>query len=337
MERRRLIQAAALGVGVTAMDDHERVRRLLSLDRDDNGRSVEEWERTCGDLRYWLCTRPVDKVRDAIGVELDALSRQRQWSSPARWEDLLRIQAALAALYANALGRLSEHEASLRWWRTARQVADASNDQHLAIGIRATEAGNALYGQRSPGVVLELTRAAHGIANGVPSWGLVFVLCAQARAAAVLQRHDEAFAALRQAEALVGGAELPVPSVMPSYWSDACPAEWTASLVYATVGDESRSAQARTTVFSHKDYQYRAAARLHGALATVANGGIKEGLVAATEIIDGVVPGHRTNTVTYTALLVLQTVPPEYRSSPAAADLRAALGEDAGRKRAIEQ
>ncbi|RBQ16075.1 hypothetical protein DP939_32755 [Spongiactinospora rosea] len=325
MERRRLIQAAALGVGLTAMENQERVRQLLAL--SDEGRSVEDWERTCGNLRQRLCTQPVGKVREAIGVELDALLRERQRASPARIEDLLRIQAALAALYANALGRLSEHEASLRWWRTARQAADASKDQSLAVGIRGTEAGNALYGQRSPGVVLELTQAARGLADGVPSWGLVYVLCAQARAAAVLQRHDEAMAALRQAETLVGGAELPVPSVMPSYWNDACPTEWTASLVYATVGDESRSAQARTTVFGHKDYQYRAAARLHGALATVANGGIAEGLAAAMEIIDGVAPGHRTNTVTYTARLVLQAVPPEQRTSPAAADLRAVLGE----------
>ncbi|PZG44152.1 hypothetical protein C1I98_17620 [Spongiactinospora gelatinilytica] len=328
MERRRLIQAATVGVGLTAMENNERLRQLLSLDRDDDSRSVEEWERTCEDMRHWLCTRPVGKVREAIGIELDALLRERQRASPALREDLLRIQAALAALYANALGRLSEHEACLRWWRTARQAADASRDQRLAIGIRATEAGNTLYGQRSPNSVLELTRTAHGLSKGVPSWGLVYVLCAQARAAAVLQRHDEALAALRQAEDLVGGAELPALSVMPSYWNDGRPTEWTASLVYAGAGDESRSEQARTPVLSHKDYQYRAAARLHRALCTVVKGGVVEGLVAATEIIDGVVPGHRTNTVTHTALLVLQAVPQKHRESPAAVELRVTLGMD---------
>ncbi|PZG44153.1 hypothetical protein C1I98_17625 [Spongiactinospora gelatinilytica] len=251
MERRRLIQAAALGIGLTTMENQERVRQLLAL--SDERRSVEDWERTCEDLLQGLRVQPAARNKETIGIELEALLRERQRASPVRREDLLRIQAALAALYANALGRLSEHQAALRWWRTARQSADASKDQHLAIGVRATEAGNALYGQRSPGVVLELTRAAYGIAKGVPSWGPVYVLCARARAAAVLQRHDEALAALRQAEALVGGAELPVPSVMPSYWSDACPAEWTASFVYARIGDEARSEQARAAVFGYDD------------------------------------------------------------------------------------
>ncbi|PZG44155.1 hypothetical protein C1I98_17640 [Spongiactinospora gelatinilytica] len=80
-------------------------------------------------------------------------------------------------------------------------------------------------------------------------------------------------------------------------------------------------------IATNRDYQYRAAARLHTALCTVANGGIKEGLTAATEIIDAVPPGHRTNVVTHTARLVLNAVPPEQRISPAAADLRAVLGE----------
>ncbi|MFI0416729.1 helix-turn-helix domain-containing protein [Spongiactinospora sp. 9N601] len=329
MERRRLIQAAAVGVGLTAMENHERVRQLLSLDQDDDSRSVEEWESTCEDLLHGLRVRPAARIQQAIGIELDALLRERQRASPARREDLLRIQAALAALYANALGRLSEHEAALRWWRTARRAADASKDQYLAIGIRATEAGNALYGQRSSGVVLELTRTAHGLAKGVPSWGLVYVLCGQARAATVLQRHDEALAALRKAEDLAGGAELPAPSVMPSYWNGGQATEWTSSMVYAGAGDEDRAARATGMVIANNwDYQHRAAARLHTALCTVANGGIKEGLTAATEIIGAAPPGHRTNVVTHTALIVLNAVPPEHKASPAAVELRATLGMD---------
>ncbi|RBQ16076.1 hypothetical protein DP939_32760 [Spongiactinospora rosea] len=329
MERRRLIQAAAVGVGLTAMENHEQVRQLLSLDQDDDSRSVEEWESTCEDLLHGLRVRPAAKIQEAIGIELNALLRERQRASQAGRDDLLRIQAALAALYANALGRLGEHEAALRWWRTARRAADASKDQHLAIGIRATEAGNTLYGQRSPKSVLELTRTAHGLARGVPSWGLVYVLCGQARVATVLQRHDEALAALRQAEDLVGGAELPMSSVMPTYWNGGRATEWTSSMVYAGAGDEERSTWASDMVVANnRDYQYRTAARLHTALCTVANGGIKEGLTAATEIIDAAPPGHRTNVVTHTALIVLNAVPREHRTSPAALELCATLGMD---------
>ncbi|PZG44154.1 hypothetical protein C1I98_17635 [Spongiactinospora gelatinilytica] len=123
MERRRLIQAAAVGVGLTAMETHERVRQLLAL-RDDR-RSMEDCERTCEDLLQGLRVRPAARIKEAIGIELDALLRERQRTSPARSEDLLRIQAALAALYANALGRLSEHEAALRRWRTPGAQCDA--------------------------------------------------------------------------------------------------------------------------------------------------------------------------------------------------------------------
>ncbi|MDF5758185.1 helix-turn-helix transcriptional regulator [Spongiactinospora sp. TRM90649] len=327
MERRSLIQAAAVGVGLSALETPERVRRLLTMDTGDDGRPVDEWERTCEDLRYGLCVWPAARFRDAVEIELAALVRQRHRAAAAERLDLLRVQAALGLLYANVLGRLSEHDAALRWWRTARAAADACRDPYLGVAVRAEEAAHGLYGQRPMASVMRLTQEACDHAKGVPSWSLVFALCARARAATVLQRHDEARDALRQAEALVQGPRLPAASVMPSYWRDGRPTQWTGSLVHAGAGDEDRAAEVRKLVSAHRDYQYRAAAQLHAALCTVANGGIKEGLEEATRVFDDIPAAHRTNTVRHTGLILLRAVPEEHRDSPAAADFRAVLGD----------
>ncbi|MGW0801394.1 hypothetical protein [Nonomuraea sp. NPDC002799] len=57
-----------------------------------------------------------------------------------------RVAALLAAIQANALTRVSDHGAAIRWWSTARKTADTSRDLELRLLVRSEEAIHGLYG-----------------------------------------------------------------------------------------------------------------------------------------------------------------------------------------------
>ncbi|MBE3007791.1 hypothetical protein IL992_01060 [Microbispora sp. NEAU-D428] len=125
-------------------------------------------------------------------IDLMAVRHQMETSTPDDVTELHRVTAALASVHANALTRLGEHGAALRWGRTARQAADASGDLRLRLLVRGEEAGHGLYGQRGPETVLALVESAERIAGG----SSVDLLTTRAKALTVLGRHNEARTAL---------------------------------------------------------------------------------------------------------------------------------------------
>src|SRR5581483_7281386 len=108
-----------------------------------------------------------------------------------------RVEAALATLHANVLTRLGDHGAAIRWWRTAKEAADVTGDLELRLAVRATEAGHARYGQRSPQTVLRLSQDAMRLAGGQSSFGKALVACSEAKALGAVGRHTDAQRALR--------------------------------------------------------------------------------------------------------------------------------------------
>ncbi|MGI5155024.1 hypothetical protein [Microbispora sp. CA-102843] len=195
MERRRLLQLAIASLGMGALGgaaSDEPVRRLLDLAMNGEPRSIEDWHLSCADHLHALRTRPPAQVVADLLMDLMAVRQQMETSTPDDVTELHRVTAALASVHANALTRLGEHGSALRWWRTARQAADASGDLRLRLLVRGEEAGHGLYGQRDPQTVLGLVESAERIAGG-PT---VDLLTTRAKALTVLGRHDEARTAL---------------------------------------------------------------------------------------------------------------------------------------------
>ncbi|MEU7912134.1 hypothetical protein [Microbispora bryophytorum] len=109
---------------------------------------------------------PPAQVASDLLADLLTVRQQLEMATPTQVVELQRIAAALASVHANALTRMGEHGAALRWWRTARQAADASGDLGLRLHVRSMEAGHGLYGQRDPETVLRLIESAERIAGG---------------------------------------------------------------------------------------------------------------------------------------------------------------------------
>jgi tetratricopeptide (TPR) repeat protein len=324
-ERRQLLQLATTGVALGALGTPgEAVRQLLDAAIARDRRSIEEWELACVDHLHALRTRPPARVAADLGIDLLGVRRQLDMAAPTELADLHRIAATLATVHANALTRLGEHGAAIRWWRTARHAADASGDLRLRLLVRAEEAGHGLYGQRDVETVLRLVRSAEQLA-GRPG---IDLLTTRAKALSLLGRHDEAQDALRTIADLT---EKDVPGDPFGFWSPN-QIHFAESWVHAASGQEAKAGAARELVLeSTRDYQYRANVQLHESLCLVAAGGVQEGMRRAAEVIAPLEVRYRSNHITETARMVLHAVPADQRHRPAVKEFGAVLSAWASR------
>ncbi|WP_344592753.1 hypothetical protein [Actinomadura vinacea] len=321
LERRTLLQLAALGMGAGALGSTgEPVRQLLDLALNSEPRDLDDWHLTLSDHLHAIRTRPPAQVRDGLVVDLIAVQRQLQDADADEATELQRVIAALSTIHANALTRLGDHGAAIHWWRTARTAADVSGDLDLRLLVRAEEAGFGVYGQRDLATVLRLIEAAERIAGDSLSFWVADLAGTRAKALSLLGRHDDARQALNTYLGHDGdGART---SILPTLWN-IDQTYFAQSWVYAHAGDEAKAGTAREQVLARTpDYQYAANVRLHEAVCAVANGGADTGTRQAVDIIAALPPAQRSHMIIETGKAVLRAVPVERRERPAVRDLR---------------
>ncbi|MEO3861625.1 helix-turn-helix transcriptional regulator [Acrocarpospora sp. B8E8] len=323
-ERRRLLQIAAANLTLGLVGGSEPVRQLLD---QDHARSIEEWEISRADHLHALRTRPPAQVAADLAIDLLALERQMKIAKPAEIIELQRVLAALSAVHANALTRLADHGAAIRWWRTARRAADASGDLSLDLLIRGQEAAHGLYGQRSPETVLHLVRSAQQLTSR-PNTGLTTtgasLMATEAKALSMIGRHGEALAVMHS---LTGLAETIKGDPLGFWKPDQI--HFAASWINAAAGRESHHDAQRDTVLAlTTDYVYGTNVILHRALCTVANGGIEEGTRLAAAVIADSPAAYRSSHVLETARMVLRAIPLAQRNFAAVRELSEVLAID---------
>jgi transcriptional regulator with XRE-family HTH domain len=324
VERRAALELlATLGIGSAALAaTGEPVRQALAQTVSSEPRDLDYWQLACADHLHGLRTRPPVQVRDALIVDLLALSRQLRIADANTGIELRRVVAMLSMHHANALSRLGEHGAAIHWWRTARAAADASGDRGLRLVTRSEEAGFGLYGQRDLQTVLRLLDQARSIAGDSQSVFLADQRGTRAKALALLGRHGEAIREVHAFADLAGTA--PPGNPIPGFWR-ADSVYFAESWVYAHAGDEGPADQARDRVLSYNylDYQYATNVRLHEALCTVVGGGTDTGARQAVQILATLPPARHSQMITETGRMVLRAVPPEQWNRPAVRDLHA--------------
>ncbi|MDH2429876.1 hypothetical protein [Sphaerisporangium sp. TRM90804] len=316
MERRAALQFLA-GLGTLGISG-EPLRQLLDLSLGHVHRPIEDWEPACADHLHALRTRPPAKVASDLLIDLFAIRRQLDTSTPSDATELQRVLSALSCVMANALTRVGDHGAAIRWWHTARQAADASGDLVLRLMVRGEEAGHGLYGQRDPEAVLRLVHNAHQIMKKP----YLTLLTAEAKALSLLGRHREARTALNDLQDAVeqGGASDPL-----GFWK-ADQIHFAESWVHAGAGDEIAADTARENVLHlARTYQYQSNVHLHGALCTVVQGGIDQGMRQAASVIDALAPAYRSRHIIETGRMVLRAVPRGQQDRPSVAEFRELL------------
>lgn len=331
MERRVLLRLAVLGTGAGALaSTGEAGRRVIDAALTSSPRDLDDWHLACADHLHALRTLPPHEAHEDLLPDLLALRQQLQEPGEKDTTELLRVLAALSTLHANILTRLGDHGSAVRWWRTARQTADATGDLDLRLLVRGSEAGFGLYGQRDPATVLQLTEKAQQIAGPRPSLGLSLITGTRAKALSLLGRHAEAKQTL---QGFVNAAPDDWPSsLIPAYWTSD-QVQFTESWVYASAGEETAADTARDNVLAHDflDYQYVANVRLHEALCTVVNGGIDQGAGKAAAVFDTLPRAYRSQMITETGKTILRAIPNAQRHRPAAREFHEVLTSTAPR------
>ncbi|MEU5863490.1 helix-turn-helix transcriptional regulator [Nonomuraea sp. NPDC047529] len=314
--RRRLFGLAA-SVGVLGFD--EVVRQELDVTTDSR-RSAEDWDIARADHLHALRTRPPVQVVKDLSIDLYALRQQMGSAAGEELTELFRVAAVMSVIQANALSRISDHGAAIRWWSTARRSADASRDTELSLLVRGEEAIHGLYGQREPETVLRLIDNATRISHR--PWPRL--MTARAKALALLHRPEEA---TRTLCALHDHMDRGVTGDRLGFFkADQIP--FAESWVAAFAGDQAAADTARDHVLAiipERSYQYRVNARLHEAISTAALGDADKAARIAAGLFDSLPADYRTNHIRETGRMVLRAVPVKQRSRPAVADLRAMI------------
>jgi hypothetical protein len=325
MERRHLFQLAGWGLLAQSpiFSTGEHIRQMLerTLGTPD-GHPEDHWEAVCADHMTALLTQPPAQARDDLLVDLAILHQQMSITAPDKAANLHRIAAWMSTMHANLLTRLGDHGPARRWWRTARQAADTSQDTDMRVWVRGSEAVFGLYSPRSLESVLTLAREAQDLARDRLTPGLFEAVGAEAQALAVLGKPQEAQASLRRLHDLVGRS---LSSTQFGWTSNR--AWFAASWVQSFAGATEAAREARDTTLAQSPcFQNAANIRLHEAISLARSGGHNEALHLATQVLSDLDPTYRTHMITHTARLVLDTIPPAKRSTlPAFGDYRTAV------------
>jgi hypothetical protein len=325
MERRHLFQLAGWGLLAQSpiFSTGEHIRQMLERTLGTSeGRPEDQWEAVCADHMNALCTQPPAQARDDLLIDLAILHQQMSAATPEQIIRLHRIGAWMSTMHANLLTRLGEYGPARRWWRTARQAADESQDVDMQVWVRGTEAVFGLYSPRSTEVVLTLARDAQSLAAGRVTPGLFQALGAEAQTLAVMGRQQEAQDSVRRLHELIGRS-----STDGQFgWTSDC-AWFVASWVHSFGGATEAAREARDSTLAQSPYYQNAAnVRLHEAISVAGSGGHNEGLHLATQVLSDLDPAYRTRMITHTARRVLDIIPADKRAVlPALGDYRATV------------
>ena len=111
----------------------------------------------------------------------DLLVLREQLPSDGR-KELRAVAAKLTTLYAMTIASIGDTRAAVGWYWTAKQAADASEDQSLTAWVRGREVLRSDYdGYATPDQILDFVSRSSGLEDG-PSIARMEIMVAAARA-----------------------------------------------------------------------------------------------------------------------------------------------------------
>jgi hypothetical protein len=291
---------------------------------------VDEWERIVADYGHDYYRLPPEILRQHIADDLTVLQHQLPAVTAEQQAGLLRAAASLSVMIALSLVASGHSWAARRWWGTARRVADESAHRDTQVLVRAWDVVIGCYDDRPPGAVVTLSDEALPLLDGRASAAGCGLLAGRAQALALAGRHREAVATVRELTDLAGRLPDRVAADVESLWG------WpehrvhhTASWVYTHAGrlaDAETAQEQALHLYPQSQARLRTQVQLHQAACLVRGGHIPDGLVFAADLLDGLPPEQRTNSVRVVARQVAAAVPEAERKRPVFGELTARVG-----------
>lgn len=297
-------------LGERAAQLHRGIADALAAAGPITDAGVEDWEYTV--TRHGRATRwrpEADLLPDLMADIADLQRVLKHRHTPHARRRLTTCLAQLAGLVALTLLKAGDGGAR-DWWRTGRAAATAADDRATLSWIYAQEAYQLYYNGDIAGA-LDLADRAQYVAGGLPCVGPALAAPLEARAHAVLGRHDRAAAALTAGQTAldrldpdqqVASALGYSPSSLHFHAGDA----WTHLADTTRARDELHRA---LDLYPATDYTDRALIGLDLAACHTADGDPDSAATLAAHTITDLPPEHRSALIIYRARQVAATVP----------------------------
>jgi len=331
MNRRELlVDFAVLGLAAS-LASVEAVRQGLgaAVAADRHAADLDEWERIVHEYARSFYVTPTDRLLRDLTADLSVLQVRLGGTDGTLQRGLARAGGQLAAISAVAWADAGEAARAGRWWRTARQLADASGDLEARTWVRGWEVLNGLYEQRPVPVVLERAAEATSIAGPLVCAGTACLYAGLAQTLAVAGRPGESLAALGHVAEVTDqlpagvvadeGSMLGRPEVRLRH---------TESYVHTWLGDTRRAyaaQEAALRIYPESLASERAMMLLHRVACMIRDGDVGGGLAYAGRVLDSLPSQHHTESVYAIGRAAMRVLPAQERGRPEATDLRARL------------
>ncbi|WP_322759074.1 helix-turn-helix transcriptional regulator [Frankia sp. Cr2] len=289
--------------------------------------SLDDWERTV--VRYGRATRdrPAGVLLDDLASDLAelkrALHRHRSTSALRR---LTRVAAHMSGLMCLTFCKLDDRPAFRRWARTARLAADEAGDPETHSWIFAQEAYGHYYAADLLGAI-DVARHAQAIVQRTPCVGAALAAALEARAHAAMRRHEETREALGRAEDIL--SYLSGDALTPSAFGyNEAQLLFHAGNAYTHLRNAKAAFNAQDRALElcmPGDYTDWAMTRLDRTSCLTHDGDTSDAFTYATETLINLTEPQRRGIITLRGHEILDALPKQQQTLPAARDLRELL------------
>jgi len=323
VNRRRFLQSLA-AMGTSSVTGLEALRHELFTATGGDSADLAEWEAIAWEYgSTYATTPPLDLMRQLATDLVVAREQLGRSHDDGQLRRLQRVIAQLAAYTAQTAGNLGNRREAVRWWRAARQAADASEHPEIRVWVRGREVVRGMYEHRPVDYLLSLADEALSITDR-PGVGTGSVLSGRAQALAMCGRAAEARSALADLYRMVDHLPARVRSDIESmYGWPEYRLRHTESLVFTHIGDFAAAETAQEQAFALYPtgfFRERTQVRLHRAQRLMRDGDPVAGAVDAREALESLPEAQRIEVVLEVARWAVATV-------PAAEQRRAEVGE----------
>lgn len=331
LQRRVLLQQAlsALAVGTVPALDVIRRGLAASMAPSHAESDVDDWEGVAQEYEHAYYIQAPGNLVLHLAADLADLQEVFARTGSGVHRGLLRVSGQLTAMMAMSLVNLGQFQSARRWWRTARQAADASGDASVRVWVRGQEVAHALYEQRPLSMALCRADEAIAISGQSVYAGTAETLGARAQLLALQGRSSEAREAVH---ALTDAfSSLPTQVAQTHTIMSGWPQRrlWhTASYVHTHLGNDRDAewAQERAlALIPDTAPRSRTQIKLHTAWRLVRAGDVNHGIRYARQAIEALPPHQRTALVIGVAKRALAAAPEQKRSGSEIARLQELL------------
>jgi hypothetical protein len=329
MKRREFLLGAATTVGfsaVGAMTARETIRHeaAMSLSGRSGAMGVEEWREIVVEYSESYPATEASELLPSLMADLYGLQAAMQSHSGEADQCALRaVGAMFAAFTAQTIANLGNLRESRRWWRTARNAADASQDPYTVLWVRGREIVRAGYEHRPLASILQLIGELDArVADRPPTPALPEFLSGRAQALALMgpDRADEAEQTLNRLRLCFDAlpASMRTGNSLIYSWGEER-LRFTESLTYTYLGKYREAGQAQAAALSlypMDDLRGPAQIELQRALCLVGSGDVQSGVSHAQGVITRLPAMHRIRPVADLGRRILKAIPAQRQGEP---------------------